>query len=63
MDYDYDLRRDRSLPEGNVAGKQTWEQRIFFCNQFSVSSMVWMLSSICSALLRQRFIAALMLLP
>ena len=36
--------------------------RIFPWNEFSVSPMVWMLSAICGALLRQRFIAALMLL-
>ena len=47
----------------NVADERTWERRIFPCKEFSVSPMVWMLSAICGALLRQRFIAALMRLP
>ena len=55
------IRRDRSLPKGNVADGQTWERRIFPCKEVSVSPMVWKLSAICEALLRQRFIAALML--
>ena len=50
---------DRSLTKGSVADERTWEHRIFPCKEFSVSPMVWMLSAICGALLRQRFIAAL----
>ena len=35
----------------------------FSCKEFSAGPMVWMLSATCGALLRQRFIMALMLLP
>ena len=38
--------------KGNIADEQTWEGRIP-CSKFSVSPMVWMLSAVCGALLRQ----------
>ena len=56
------VRRDPSLPKGNVADERTWERRSFPCKEFSVSPVVWMLTAIRGALLRQRFIAVLMLL-
>ena len=56
-------RTPRSFaPKRERCGRTNLERRISPCNEFSVSPVVWMLSATCCALLRQRFIAALMLL-
>ena len=56
-------RTPRSFaPTRERCGRTNLGAKDFPCKEFSVSPMVWMLTAIHGALLRQRFIAVLMLL-